>query len=121
MAKRTRAEKKASKPQLSTEAQAQANAITNSVVPVSVTKQQRREVQQAIESGMATVRAQANSKNREWDKKVKQLQKQLADKGSNIATATEAKPSKPKLSVMLPWGLLALTWIGLAMYFWVFA
>lgn len=121
MAKRTRAEKKASKPQLSTEARAQAKTITNTVIPVSFTKQQRKEVQQAIESGMATVRAQANSKSREREKKVKQLQKQLATKGVNIATAIEASHDKSKLGVMLPWGLLLLTWIGLAMYVWMFA
>jgi hypothetical protein len=121
MAKRTRAEKKSSKPQLSTEARAQAQTITNTVIPVSFTKQQRKEVQQAIESGMATVRAQANSKSREREKKVKQLQKQLVAKGGNIATATEASHGKSKLSVMLPWGLLSLTWIGLAMYLWMFA
>jgi hypothetical protein len=121
MAKRTRAEKKASKPQLSTEARAQAQTITNTVVPVSFTKQQRKEVQQAIESGMATVRAQSNSKSREREKKVKQLQKLLSTKGGNIATATEASHGKSNLSVMLPWGLLSLTWIGLAMYLWKFA
>jgi hypothetical protein len=121
MAKRTRAEKKSSKPQLSTEARAQAQTITNTVIPVSFTKQQRKEVQQAIESGMATVRAQANSKSREREKKVKQLQKQLATKEGNIANATEASDGKSKLSVMLPWGLLSLTWIGLAMYLWMFA
>ena len=114
MAKQTRAEKKAKKPQLSTEALAQAQTMTNTVVPVSFTKQQRREVQQAIESGMATVRARANSKNREREKKIKQLQKQLAVKENTATTATETSHSKMNMSVMLPWGLLMLTWIGLA-------
>ena len=121
MAKRSRAEKKASKPQLSTEARAQAQTITNTVTPVSFTKQQRKEVQQAIESGMATVRAQANSKSREWDKKIKQLQKQLATNGDNSTAATQGSHGKPKLSVMLPWSLLSLTWIGLAIYLGMFA
>ena len=122
MAKRTRAEKKASKPQLSTEALAQAQTITNTVIPVSFTKQQRKEVQQAIESGMATVRAQANNKSREREKKVKQLQKQLSAKGDNIATTTnQENHGKSNLSVILPWGLLSLTWVGLAMYLWMFA
>lgn len=121
MAKRTRAEKKASKPQLSTEARAQVQTITNAVTPASFTKQQRKEVQQAIESGMATVRAQANSKSREREKKLKQLQKQLATDGGNIATATEASHGKSNLSVILPWGLLSLTWIGLAIYLGMFA
>ena len=121
MAKRTRAEKKSSKPQLSTEAQAQVETITNTVVPVSFTKQQRKEVQHAIESGMATVRAQANSKNRERDKKLKQLQKQFAGNGGNLAAATQDHQEKSKLSVMLPWSLLALTWLGLVLYLLMFA
>ncbi|MGK0499799.1 MAG: hypothetical protein ACJAYG_001444 [Oceanicoccus sp.] len=116
MVKRTRADKKASKPQLSSEALAQAQTITNTVVPVSFTKQQRREVQQAIESGMATVRAQASSKNRERDKKVKQSQKQLAAKEGNFASAIKAGHEKSTVSVMLPWCLLALTWIGVGFY-----
>ena len=121
MAKRTRAEKKASKPQLSTEARAQVQTITNTVTPVSFTKQQRKEVQQAIENGMATVRAQANSKSREQEKKLKQLQKQLATDGGISATATEASHGKSNLTVILPWGLLSLTWIGLTIYLGVFA
>ena len=104
MAKRTRAEKKASKPQLSTEAQAQVQTIANTVTPVSFTKQQRKEVQQAIESGMATVRAQANSKSREREKQLKKLQKQLATDEGNIVTATEASHGKSNLSAILPWG-----------------
>lgn len=120
MANRTRAEKKASKPQLSSEALAHVQTIADTVIPVSFTKQQRREVQQAIESGMATIRTQANSKNREQDKKIKQLQKQLAAKGADN-NATDASPKTSNLRVMLPWGLLALTWVGLAMYFWVLA
>ncbi len=121
MAKRTRAEKKASKPQLSSEAKAQAQTITNTVVPVSFSKQQRKEVKQAIESGMVIVRAQANSKNREREKKVKQLQSLLASNEGNTATATEASHGKSKPSVMIPWGLLSLTWIGLAVYLGMFA
>ncbi|MFA7554166.1 MAG: DUF2956 family protein [Spongiibacteraceae bacterium] len=120
MATRTRAEKKANKPQLSAEALSQAQTITNTVVPVSFTKQQRREVQLAIESGMATIRAQANSKNRDRDKKLKQLQKQLAIKESDVVTTTEENHSELNLKIILPWGLLLLTWIGLAIYFWTF-
>ena len=121
MVNRTRAEKKASKPQLSTEARSQAQSIVNTVVPVSFTKQQRKEVQQAIETGMATIRTQANGKSREREKKVKQLQKQLEAKGDNNATAFEAAHVKSNLNVILPWSLLSLTWIGLAMYLWKFA
>ena len=121
MVNRTRAEKKSSKPKLSIEAHAQAQDIANTVIPVSFTKQQRKEVQQAIESGMATIRAQANSKSREREKKVKQLQKQLDNKGDNIATTTEASDSKSRVNEVLPWGLLLISWIGIATYLWKFA
>jgi ADP-ribosylglycohydrolase len=121
MVNRTRAEKKSSKPKLSNEAHAQAQGIANAVIPVSFTKQQRKEVQQAIESGMATIRAQANSKSREREKKVKQLQKQLDNKGDDIATTTEASDSKSRVNEVLPWGLLLISWIGMAAYLWKFA
>lgn len=120
MVNRTRAEKKSSKPKLSTEANAQAQGIANTVIPVSFTKQQRKEVQQAIESGMATIRAQANGKSREREKKVKQLQKQLDNKGDNIATTTDASDSKSRVNEVLPWGLLFISWIGMAAYLWKF-
>jgi hypothetical protein len=121
MANPTRAEKKASKPLLSTEARSQVQSIFNTVVPASFTKQQRKEVQKAIESGMATIRNQANGKSREREKKLKQLKKQLEAKGGNIATTIEASHGKSNLNVILPWSLLLLTWIGLAMYVWKFA
>ena len=121
MVNRTRAEKKSSKPKLSSEAHVQAQSIANTVIPVSFTKQQRKEVQQAIESGMATIRAQANSKSREREKKLKQLQKQLDNKGDNIATTTEVSDSKSRVNEVLPWGLLLISWIGIATYLWKFA
>jgi hypothetical protein len=49
------------------------------------------------------------------------LHKQLAAKGDNIATTIEASHGKSNLNVILPWSLLSLTWIGLAMYLWKFA
>jgi hypothetical protein len=120
MVNRTRAEKKSSKPRLSTEAHTQAQGIANTVIPVSFTKQQRKEVQQAIESGMATIRAQANGKSREREKKVKQLQKQLENKSVNIATTAEASVSKARVYEVLPWSLLLISWIGMAAYLWKF-
>ncbi len=69
MVNRTRAEKKSSKPKLSTEAHAQAQGIANTVIPVSFTKQQRKEVQQAIESDMAIIRVRDNGNRRKQEKK----------------------------------------------------
>jgi ribosome recycling factor len=119
--KRTRADKKSSKPQLSTEAQTQAKTITNTVVPPSFTKQQRKEVQQSIERGMASVKAQASSKKREQDKKIKHLQKQLADQSDDAVTISESSDNKPTSNALVPWTLLGLTWVGLAVYLWAYA
>ena len=121
MVNRTRAEKKANKPQLSSEARVRAQSIAATVVPVSFTKQQRKEVQQAIESGMATIRAQASGKSREREKKVKQLQKQLEANQGSINTTTEVSRDKAKGNNMLPWILLFLTWTGLVIYLWISA
>ena len=77
MTNRSRADKKGNKLKLSAEAEAQVQTITNKVVPVSFTKQQRKEVQQAIEKGMATIRAQVKNNHRDRDKKDKKLQTQL--------------------------------------------
>ena len=121
MVNRTRAEKKSTKPKLSTEAHAQAQGIANTVIPVSFTKQQRKEVQQAIESGMAAIRAQANAKSREREKKIKQLQKQLNNNSDNITTVSTANNSRSGMKQLLPWGLLLISWTGIAAYLWKFS
>ena len=89
-------------------------------MPDRFNRQQRKEVQQAIERGMTTIRAQARSKNREQEKEVKQLQKQLDNKGDNIDTTAEASDSKSRVNEVLPWGLLLISWIGMAAYLWMF-
>lgn len=115
MAKRSRAEKKDNKPKLSDEAKSKAQEITNNVVPVGFTKQQRREVQQAIEKGLDKIRTETKMKNRERDKKHKKLQQQLSQVDVNTDT-TEAPPNKTSIAT-LPWSLLAATWLVIAAYF----
>jgi len=114
MAKRSRVEKKSNKPKLSDEAQGKVQEITNAVVPVGFSKQQRREVQQAIEKGLDKIRTETASKNRDRDKKHKKLLKQLANKDGNTDT-TEVPLNKTSTSI-LPWLLLAATWLGIAAY-----
>jgi len=115
MAKRSRAEKKGSKPKLSDEAKSKVQAIANNVVPVGFSKQQRREVQQAIEKGLDKIRTETKIKNRERDKKYKKLQQQLANYDGNTDTGA-APPNKTPLAI-LPWLLLAATWLGISAYF----
>ncbi|WP_019531318.1 DUF2956 family protein [Dasania marina] len=118
MATRSRSDKKSNKPKLSSEAKEQLQTITSGVVPVSFTKQQRKEVQQAIEKGMATVRIQAKANNRERDKKVKQLQKQLTDAQQVSKTSDSSPENSNKLTAasLAPWILLFVSWAGFAIF-----
>jgi hypothetical protein len=115
MVSRSRADKKGNKPKLSPEAEAQVQVITNTVVPVSFSKQQRKEVQQAIANGMATIRAQAKSNSRDRDKKLKKLQKQLETQSHPITETTIPKTEKAP-NVMIPWSLLILSWLAFFAY-----
>ncbi|WP_339670990.1 DUF2956 family protein [Dasania marina] len=118
MATRSRSDKKSNKPKLSSEAKEQLQTITSGVVPVSFTKQQRKEVQQAIEKGMATVRTQAKVNSRERDKKVKQLQKQLSD-AQQVNKASDSLPETSKkltAASLTPWILLFASWAGFAVF-----
>lgn len=116
MTNRSRADKKGNKPKLSTQAKAQVQVITNTVVPVSFSKQQRKEVQQAIENGMATIRAQAKSNSRDRDKKLKKLQQQLETQ-SHSMTDTNIQKTEKAPNIMIPWSLLILSWLAFSAYF----
>ena len=116
MTNRSRTDKKGNKPKLSAEAEAQAQVITNRVVPVSFTKQQRKEVQQAIENGMATIRNQTKSNNRDRDKKVKKLQAQLETQSHSTTDTDNQKTGKTAPNIMIPWSLLILSWLVFAAY-----
>lgn len=118
MATRSRSDKKSNKPKLSSEAKTQVQAITSGVVPVSFTKQQRKEVQQAIEKGMDAVRNQTKINNRERDKKFKQLKKLLAEaQKANTATDILTGSTKKFTAVSLaPWILLFASWAGFAIF-----
>lgn|GEM_PF-4625175 len=116
MTNRSRADKKGNKLKLSAEAEAQVQTITNKVVPVSFTKQQRKEVQQAIEKGMATIRAQVKNNNRDRDKKVKKLQTQLETQTISAADIKIQKTEKKAPNIVIPWSLLILSWLIFAAY-----
>ena len=123
MSNRSRAEKKGHKPRLSIEAEAQVQVITDRVVPVSFSKLQRKEVQQAIEKGMESIRSQTKSNNRDRDKKVKKLQAQLEaqlNKQHHSITSTENQKTKnTSLTIIIPWSLLILSWLAFAIYSYV--
>ena len=112
MAKRSRQEKKQklAKPQLSEQAQADAQAITEQVCKPSFNKQQRKEVHLAIQQGIERYKQQHSAKARSVDKQRKKLAKQAA--GTELVEQELTSPSK--WPVIVPWLLLVLSWCGFA-------
>lgn len=115
MAKRSRQEKKsksANKPKISVEMANDASRITKNVSKPSFDKQQRKEIQKAIEAGIAQYRREYSAKQRTQDKQAK--------KSSTTISESEAEKSQNTgqtgLLSYLPWGLLFLSWGIFAAY-----
>ncbi len=109
MAKRSRQEKK-QKARLSEKEKNDASAITQDVSKPSFDKQQRREVQQAIELGIERYKRQHKSKARDFDKAQKKQKKQL------VVTDVKALPEKKRIFNGLPWALLVISWLGFIVF-----
>ena len=110
MAKRSRQEKKNKPPKakLSAQAQLDAQAITEQVCKPSFSKQQRKEVHQAIQQGIERYKQQHSAKARSVDKQRKKYAKQqVADK---VAEPELMVPRR--WPIVLPWLLLMLSWAG---------
>lgn len=122
MAKRSRQEKKSKvannskktpqeKVKLSPQAKADALHIVNDVSKPSFNKQQRKEVQQAIELGIERYRREHKAKARDVDKLLKKA------KSAAVIETAPAKDAKNDYSGKLAWGLLILSWVAfLVMY-----
>ena len=116
MAGRSRQEKKSKgkaqnkagdKVKLSAEEKAAAESIVNDVSKAGFNKQQRKEVQSAIEQGIERYKRQHKSKARDYDKALKKQRKQVeADQSQEV----ESGEGSLALSVILPWALLLLSW-----------
>lgn len=105
----SRREKKQNKPvksKLSEQAQADAQTISEQVSKPGFTKQQRKEVHQAIQQGIERYKQQHSAKARSVDKQRKKRVKQAA--GAEVVE--QALPSPSKWPVIIPWLLLAVSW-----------
>ena len=118
MARRSRQEKKQknhNKIKLSDAERGAADAITNEVSKPSFNKQQRKEIQTAIEQGIARYKREHKSKARDYDKALKQQLKQYQSGDDDVETLSDKEPPKTLLSY-LPWLLLVISWAGFVVY-----
>ena len=96
--------------QFSNETKDEALKIAKATQKPGQTKEQTKLIAQGIEKGIAEYKKRQKSKARDRDKlrkqelKTKQRQRQEAD--------SEHQPSTTKQANILPWLLLALSWIG---------
>lgn len=117
MAKRSRQEKKSKTEKnlkITPQIHDEALAITNNVVKVSFTKQQRKEVQKAIEEGIAQFKRQYAAKQRDYNKQGKKTINSL--KGNLIDSSAAKNALSPIANSgfglqWLPWVLLGLSWL----------
>ncbi len=119
MAGRSRQEKKnksANKSKVSVEIRNESAEITQQVVKPGMAKQQRKEVQKAIEAGIALYKKQHSSKQRDYNKQGKKALASLQQQNSQ--TTKEVEPLASKIiNSWLPWGLLVLSWIGFLVFY----
>ena len=77
------------------------------------TKEQTRLITQGIQKGIDQYKKQQKNKARELDKKLKQLSRQPA---ANTDTQPEIQETIVYKQHWLPWGLLAVSWLGFITY-----
>ncbi|MGV2989013.1 DUF2956 domain-containing protein [Vibrio sp. E150_011] len=107
-------------PTPSIETQQEAMRIAKSTQKPGQTKEQTRIVAQGIEKGIALYKKQQKEKKRQADKaqkkqrreKLKPVLTELDANNEPSVTHTQTSPT----SSMLPWGLLAISWIGFLAY-----
>lgn len=81
------------------------------------TKEQTKIIAQGIEKGIAEYKKREKAKARERDKARKKEQSQHQS-GPEPELANETQ-QQSRLSVLLPWTLLVLSWTGFALYWWL--
>ncbi len=117
MSNRSRQEKKSktgNTPRVAVRGHDEAVAITQNVVKPAHTKQQRKEIQKAIEAGIAQYKREFKAKQRDYNKQGRKAIASLNQTQSDTADVDSIEaPSKKHL---LPWILLGLSWLGFAVY-----
>jgi hypothetical protein len=109
---------KQNKAQISPETQNEAMKIARATQKPGQTKEQTKLIAQGIEKGIAQYKKQQKERARQADKAKKKERKekqQVADT-IEVTTAPEVNETESKSSSMLPWILLAISWVGFVAY-----
>lgn len=103
------------KPKVSPQVEEQAMKLAKGRQKSGQTKEQTKLIAQGIQKGIADYKKQQGIKLREIDKQRKQKAKHVIDQPTE--PTIEVPPTAPNNT--LPWGLIALSWIGFVAYvFW---
>ncbi len=102
----------------SEQTQQEAMTIAKATQKPGQTKEQTKLIAQGIEKGIALYKKQQKEKNRQADKAKKKVQKakQLQQQESEDPLSTEDSSASTTPNRFLPWLLLAVSWIGFAVY-----
>lgn len=76
-------------------------------------KEETKLIAQGIQRGLEQYKKQQSEKERELDKKLKRIKQ---DQKEPIESATQELPQVQTWHYWLPWSLLLLTWVGVAIY-----
>lgn len=102
--------------QPSVETQEEAMKIARSTQQPGQTKEQTKLIAQGIQKGIQQYKKQLKAKSRELDKK----SRKIAEKQRAGAADFHEKEVIRYRQHWLPWVLLALTWMGIAVFFYFF-
>ncbi|MCK5663332.1 MAG: DUF2956 domain-containing protein [Thiotrichaceae bacterium] len=88
-----------------------AEKIARAIQKPNQTKEQTRLIAQGIQKGIAEYKKQQKNKSRELDKlKKKKIRKQQENTDKDETTESQCKKS------WLPWALLIISWLGMALF-----
>ncbi|MFA0412843.1 DUF2956 domain-containing protein [Vibrio renipiscarius] len=103
----------------SQQTQDDAMSIAKATKKPAQTKEQTKLIAQGIEKGIALYKKQQKEKSRQADKAKKKVQRtkrvENENRDEDPQALTASKPNVQKRSI-LPWSLLALSWIGFLIY-----
>lgn len=102
----------------SIETQQDALKVAKSIQKSGQSKEQTKLIAQGIEKGISEYKKQQKAKARERDKQRKQQLKVKNSTAEQKSDITENLPKKLALSmqVIIPWGLLILSWLMFSFY-----
>ena len=104
------------KKTISTETQDEALRIAKGSQKPGQTKEQTKLIAQGIQHGIDQYKKQQKSKSRELDKKLKKVSGQLKEYESmaeSSVSEADLLTATSSLVTLLPWILLAATWLGI--------